>query len=315
MPNLLLTARALTASIASIIFAGLFLHSADAQEVRFPYKGITLNANLELGAKTKIADGVILITHGGLAHNGMELVSYLQKLLKDRGYSTLAINLSLGINNRHGVYDCANTQRHTNDEAVTEIGAWVNWLKQQGATRITLLGHSRGGAQTALFANQSKSPLIKAVVLMAPATRDNTDPDTYMRNFNQLLAPLLEKAQILQRAHKGNAVLEQIGLLTCRETSATVDSFLSYYAPTAQVRVDTPTLLAAITRPVLVVVAGNDETVVGLDKKIAPLADGKRVQMKIIEGADHMFRDLSADDATDAIDVFLKSVGYAPRKS
>ena len=126
---------------------------------------------------------------------------------------------------------------------------------------------------------------------------------------------MLEKAQGLHSAGKGNAVLEKIGLLTCSETPATADSFLSYYAPVAQPHVDTPSLLPKIKQPILVVVAGNDETVVDLDKKIGPLTDGKRIQMKIVEGADHMFRDLSADDAADAIDVFLKSVGYAPRKS
>lgn len=282
----------------------------------FPYKGLKLNANLELAANSKITDGVILVTHGGLGHYGMEVMVYLQKLLKDRGYNSLAINLSLGINNRHGTYDCAITHRHINDDAAAEIDAWTNWLKQQGVARITLLGHSRGGAQTALYASQSKNRLIKAVVLVAPATRDNTDAATYQRNFNRPIAPVLEKAQALHSAGKGNAVLEKISLLTCSETSATADSFLSYYAPAAQtLRVDTPALLPKIKQPILVVVAGNDETVVDLDKKIAPLADGKRIEMKIIEGADHALRDLSADDAADAIDVFLKSVGYAPRKS
>jgi len=59
--------------------------------------------------------------------------------------------------------------------------------------------------------------------------------------------------------------------------------------------------------PTLVVVAGNDEVVVGLEKKLAPLADGKRVQMKVVEGAGHMFRDLYADDV---VDVFLKGAVY-----
>ena len=317
MPALLTTTRALIARACTlyVMFAALPLPLVHAQEVSLAYKGLTLNANLELAANSKIADGMILVTHGGLGHYGMEVIVYLQKLLKDRGYNTLAINLSLGINNRRGTYDCAITQRHTNDDAVAEIGAWANWLKQQGVSRITLLGHSRGGAQAALYASQSKNRLIKAVVLIAPATRDNTDTATYLRNFNRPLAPVLDKAQGLHNAGKGNTVLEKISLLTCGNTSATADSFLSYYAPAAQIsRVDTPTLLSKIKQPVLVVVASNDETVVDLDKKIAPLADGKRVQMKIIEGADHTLRDLSADEAADAIDVFLKNLGYGSQK-
>jgi len=298
IPALLMTTRVLIAGACTVclMFAALSFHAVHAQEVSFPYKGLTLNANLELAANSKIADGVILITHSGLGHYGMEVMVYLQKLLKDRGYNSLAINLSLGINNRHGTYDCAITHRHTNDDAVAEIGAWADWLKQQGVTRITLLGHSRGGAQTALYASQTKNRLIKAVVLIAPATRDNTDAATYQRNFNRPLAPVLERAQGLHKAGKDSAVLDKISLLTCGDTSATANSFLSYYAPAAQtLRVDTPALLSKIKQPIL--------------------ADGKRVQMKIIEGADHALRDLSADEAVDAIDAFLKNVGYAPHKS
>lgn len=314
MPALLLTTR-LYVVCAICLFMGLPSQPAHAKEVSLPYKGSQLNANLELVANSKLADGVVLITHGGLGHYGMEVIAYMQKLLKDRGYNSLAINLSLGINNRHGMYDCAITHRHTNSDAVAEIDAWTNWLKQQGANRIALLGHSRGGAQTALYASRSNNRLVKAVVLLAPATRDNTDATTYQRNFNGPLAPVLDKAQALQATGKGSVVLEKIGLLTCSETSATTNSFLSYYALAAQPHVDTPALLPKIKQPILVVVAGNDETVVDIDKKIAPLADGKRIRMKIVEGADHMFRDLSVDDAADAIDAFLKSVGYTPRKS
>jgi len=284
--------------------------SAQANEVTLPHKRVTLNANLELAANKQPADGMILITHGGLAHNGMEVIAYLQKLLKERGYSTLAINLSLGLNNRHGTYDCAVTQRHTNDDAAAEIGAWVNWLEKQGAKRIALLGHSRGGAQTALYAAQTSNTMIKAVALMAPATRENSDAATYLKNFKKPLAPLLKKAQKLHDAGKGRAVLDQIGLLNCGVTSATADTFISYYAQDP--RLDTLSLLPKIKPPILVVVASNDEVVIGLDKGVAPLVDDKRIQMKIVEGADHTFRDLSTDDAVDAIDNFLKGIGYAP---
>ena len=41
-----------------------------------------------------------------------------------------------------------------------------------------------------------------------------------------------------------------------------------------------------------------------------PRLDGKRVQMKVVENADHFFRDLYADVAVDAIDLFLKDAGY-----
>jgi pimeloyl-ACP methyl ester carboxylesterase len=281
----------------------------DAKEITIRHKGLTLNANLELAAGNVPADGVILITHGGLAHREMEIITYVQNLLvKEKGYSTLAINLSLGVDNRHGMYDCKATHRHRNDDAAEEIGVWVEWLKNQGAKRIALLGHSRGGAQTALYAAEQDNQLVKAVVLMAPAIRENTSAAGYQQRYGKPLAPVLENAQKLVKAGKGGTVLEHIDMLNCTDTSATTDSFVSYYGE--GLRLDTPSLITKIRKPILVVIAANDEVVVGLESKIAPLADGKRIQMKKIEGAGHFFRDLYADDAVDAIDGFLKVSGY-----
>lgn len=98
------------------------------------------------------------------------------------------------------------------------------------------------------------------------------------------------------------------GFLTCADSPVSAASFVSYYAPDP--RRDTLRLIAKLPKPTLVVVAGNDEVVVGLEKQVAPLVDDKRVQMKIIDSADHFFRDLYADDAVDAIEAFLTGVGY-----
>lgn len=291
-----------------IVVLAFAVGSVHATEVTLPYRGLTLNADLQLAADRQLADGVILITHGGLAHNGMEIIVNLQKELKDRGYSTLAINLSLGLNNRHGMYDCKITQRHRNEDAVNEIGVWVDWLQRQGAKRVVLLGHSRGGAQTALYGAEHDKGLIKAVVLMAPAIKENTGPASYQQHYKLALEPLLKKAEKLVKEGKGNSKIEHIGLLNCGNTSATAASFVSYYGNSQ--RVDTPSLLPKIKKPVLVLVAGGDEVVVGLEPKLAQLANDKYLQVKVIDGADHTFRDLYLDDAVDGIDAFLKGIGY-----
>ncbi len=296
------------------LFRGLFLAlglltfgAAQAKEVTLPYKGLTLNADLELAAGKKLADGAILVTHGMLAHRDMESLVYLRNLLKEKGYNTLAINLSLGLNNRHDMYDCKVTHRHRQADAADEIGAWVDWLKKQGVKRVAVLGHSNGGAQTALYAAERDNALVKAAVLMAPATNDNNNAATYQKRYQKPLAPVLEKAQKLVKEGKGATVLEHTDFLYCPDTSVAADAFVSYHGPN---RLDTPTLIPKIKKPTLVVVAGNDDVVVGLEKKLAPLADGRRVQMKAIDSADHFFRDLYADDAVEAISAFLKSIGY-----
>ena len=283
------------------------LHStAMAKEIVLQHNGLRLNAVLDMAAGRQLSDGVIVITHGSLAHRDMEMLRYLRKLLNDAGQSTLAINLSLAIDNRHGMYDCKIVHRHHNEDAVSEINTWVKWLARQGVKHITLLGHSRGGAQTALYAATYDNKLIKSVILMAPATVENTSAAAYESRYKKPFAPVLNKAMSLVKANNGDVVLDAINLMTCRDTPVTASTFLSYYGPNAQV--DTPSLLRKIKKPVLVIVGGRDKVVVDLDKKITSLVDGKHIRMRVIQEADHMFRDLNTDDAVDTIVTFLASI-------
>ena len=126
--------------------------------------------------------------------------------------------------------------------------------------------------------------------------------------YHKPIAPLLSKARKLIKQGKGETVLARTNLLTCPNTSVTAASFASYYGQDK--RHDTPYLLPKISKPTLVLVGSNDEVVAGLDKKVAPLADGKRIQLKVIDGADHFFRDLYGDDVVDAINAFLKDRGF-----
>lgn len=281
---------------------------ACAEEITLPYQGLTLNGNLDMVTDKKFADGVVLITHAGLGHRGMETVTYQQVLLRQRGYNTLAINLSLGLNNRHGMFDCKNTHSHRYADAANEIGAWMDWLKRQGVKRVTLLGHSRGAGQTALYAAEQDNALVNAVVLLAPDTRATNDAIAYEQRHHKPLAPVLEKAQKLVKNGKGNLVLEHTGILYCSDTSVTADTIVSYYGPDQ--RLDTPYLIPKILKPTLIVIAGNDEVVIGFNNKFEQAGKLKHVRLKMIDGADHFFRDLYADEAVTEIDAFLKSAGY-----
>ena len=294
------------ARVMCVFALGLTASTVAAEEIKIQYKGLTLNANFTRAAGKTFADDVILLTHGGLAHRDMEIISALRDLLNQKSYSTLAINLSLAQDNRHGMYDCQVTHRHSNDDAAEEIGVWVDWLRQQGAQQVTLLGHSRGGAQTALYAAERNNAPIKAIVLVAPALKENSDADDYARRVKKPLAPVLTKAQKLIKAGKGDTVLTHIGLLNCTDTTATANAFMSYYGPSP--KLDTPSLMPMIHKPLLLLVAGKDEVVIGLDKKLAPLIDGVRVQMKMIDGADHNFRDIYSDEAVEEIGAFIRAV-------
>jgi pimeloyl-ACP methyl ester carboxylesterase len=286
--------------ITLFIISGLYVPVL-AEEVKLPHQGMTLNASLEKSADSWPAGPVVLMTHGTLAHRGMEIMAGLQSMFADRGISSLAINLALGLDDRPaGMYDCATPHTHRHTDAVAEIGAWLGWLKAQGAEKVALLGHSRGGNQTARFAATTTDPVVTAVILIAPQTwsAEYAAAD-YEKRYGKPLAPVLAKAQALVESGKGDTPMDPVDFIYCEQTSATAAAFVSYYATDPDM--DTPTVIPGIKVPVLVVAGSEDTAVKGLPEKIEPLADGERVQLLVVDGADHFFRDLYSEDIADAV--------------
>ena len=268
-----------------------------AEEVKLPYEGLTLNANLEKQEDWP-AGPTVLITHGTLSHNKSEIISALQQLFLENGVSSLAINLGLGLNDRHGAYECSTPHTHRHEDAVNEIGAWLDWLKKQGVKQVVLLGHSRGGNQTAWFAAEHDDPVISKVILVAPQTWNAQDEAAdYEKNYGKPLAPLLKKAESLVAAGQPDTLMEHTDFIYCADTAVSAQSLLSYYA--ADSRKDTPYLLPKINKPTLVFVGSEDQTVKGLEVKLAPLAADGVIELEVLDGADHFFRDLYAEDLVD----------------
>lgn len=286
--------RAAMAALATAL-AGATL----ASEVTLPHGGLSLRGTLDLARGRTLADGVVLMVHGTMGHRDMDVMRHFRRLLGEKGYSTLGINLSLGLDRREGLYDCGQPSRHRAEDAIAEIGAWMDWAARQGAGRVTLLGFSRGAQQAAWYAAERPHAGLARVVLLVPIFPSDFAAG-YAARFGRPLAPLLEQA----RAGPPSTLLRGIGFLNCDETSASAESVLSYYAaPPASEPVAT---LPRIGVPTLVVVAGEDRIVVDLDKRIAALVDGKRVRLTLISGADHFLRDLYGEDAADAIHDFLR---------
>lgn len=278
-----------------------------AEEVKIESAGLALNANIK-AAQEKWQDGtVILITHGTLAHNGMEIITTLQGLFAEQGLSSLAINLSLGLDDRRGMYDCAVPHTHRHTDALDEIGVWLDWLKMQGVKQVVLTGHSRGGDQTAWFAAERPDPAVKGVILVAPMTWSETYATSdYQKRFKSELAPVLKRAEDLVSVGKGVAWLEKTGFIYCPDAKVQAQAFVSYHAP--EERLDTPTLLPRIKVPVLVFAGTEDEVVPDVAQKVGPLADGTKIRLQVIDGADHYFRDLYADDLVEHAKAFIESL-------
>jgi pimeloyl-ACP methyl ester carboxylesterase len=284
---------------AMVALAAAFAGAAAASEVTLPHGAVTLRATLDLARGRTVADGVVLMVHGTMGHRDMEVMRHFRQLLGEKGYSTLAINLSLGLDRREGMYDCALPSRHRAEDALAEIGAWMDWAARQGARRVTLLGFSRGAQQAAWYAAGRPHASLARLVLLVPIFPSDF-AGRYAARFGKPLAPLLDQA----RSAQPRTLLRGIGFLNCDDTAASAEAVLSYYAaPPAS---ELAATLRRVGVPTLVVVAGADQIVVDLDKRIAPLVDGRRVRMTLVPGADHFLRDLYGEDAADAIHDFLR---------
>jgi len=278
---------------------------AAAEEVRLKHGGLTLNARLVVASEKTLADGVIVIVHGTLAHSGSGTIAGLASTLGERGLSTLAINLSLGIDDRQGMYDCGATHRHRHLDALDEIGAWLDWLRAKGAGPVLLLGHSRGGNQVARFAAERGHPVLRRLVLLAPMTSvpERTAARFKQRNGASLL-PVMQRAAALVATGKGATVMKGVGVLYCPGADVTAASFASYY-PQSDLRLDTPSIVEEIKLPTLVVAGSDDRLVPDVARRIKPMADGKPLSLAVVEGADHFFLDLFAEDVADHIEELL----------
>jgi pimeloyl-ACP methyl ester carboxylesterase len=288
-----------------LAFAVLFTAAVQAEQVALPYKGLTLQGELRLASGKGIGEGpLVLMTHGTLAHGRMEIMQGFQDLLGQKNISSLAINLSLGLDKREGMFDCATLQRHKHTDAMDEIGAWLAWAKQKGAKNVVLLGHSRGGNQTAWFAAEQPDPTISKVILVAPMTwsKETVSAD-YKQSNGAELGPIYAHAEKLVGSRNSDQLLKSVGFLHCQKANVTAAAFVDYYRNES--RFDTPNLLGKISQPVLVIVGSDDSVVKNLASEVEPLADGKRITLQIVDGADHFFRDLYAEEAVDAMVPFI----------
>nr|WP_256477867.1 alpha/beta fold hydrolase [Aurantimonas marianensis] len=271
--------------------------AAETAAVEIPFDGLTLTGDLVRPDDVDTSQPIVLLVHGTFAHKDLELIEALQGALAEREIASLAVTLSLGQDRREGMWDCNQPSTHRHEDAVAEISAWVDWLGDEGYAQIVPLGHSRGGAQVALWlSRQGERADIPAAVLIAPATEDGSAAESYEQRFGAKLADVLAEA----KAAEPGQILDVPGLVYCSDTKAAAQSVLSYHAENPER--DTPTLLTrGVSMPVLVIAGGEDEVVTDLPERLAPIVDGTKIRLETVEGADHMFLDFFAEDAADLV--------------
>jgi pimeloyl-ACP methyl ester carboxylesterase len=279
---------------SALIFAALALVAgsglAVAEPVQIKPSLLKLNGNLELPAGEKLeGENVVVVVHGLLSHYGQETIVALQKNLKARGIASLAINLSLGVDDRLGPRSCDVVHDYALAGARREIRLWLEWLAAQHAKTIDIVGFSRGGAQ--LAAMGPELPTVRRMILMAPNFATAAEQAAaYQKAFGHPLAPELEAAR------KDPLQKYTVDFLTCKGATVLGATFLYGYT-------ELPPKLAAKTgHQTLVIVAGKDERVPGLAEKLP-----SEVKPVVIDGASHFFPDLYGEEAADLIVKFLKA--------
>jgi pimeloyl-ACP methyl ester carboxylesterase len=261
---------------------------AAADPVQLKPSLLRLNANLELPPGRRISDGVALILHGTQSHNRQETIVALQDNLKKLGIGSLAITLSLGIDDRKGPRACDVVHDYALAGAQREVALWMAWLRAEGARQVDLIGFSRGGAQIAAFA--PKLDRVGRVVLLAPTFATAADhAEAYQRAFGHPLAEPLEAARKLPLQKF------DVDFLLCKHAPVLGATFLDGYLELP------PSLAAQTQHPTLVVIAGKDE----LAPDLAARLPGE-VQRAVIEGSGHFFPDLYGEEAAEAIAKFLR---------
>lgn len=292
--------------LSALLFASLLSVSglASAEDVKQTYQGKTLNANLVYADGKNYGDKVVLLLHGTLTHNSRSTYADLQNNLAKEGITSLSMNLSLGLNDRRGEYDCATPHTHKHTDAIAEVGVWMDWLKQQGVKKVSVMGHSRGGNQIAWYVSEKDSDAINKVILLAPATGEQQSGKEYQEKYGKPLNSVLKTAKEMVKAGKGKELMKDTDFIYCEKSQVTAEAFVDYYD--VKPKFDTPTVLKSIKKPTLVIVGSEDTVVPELPKRLEAIKGQKNVTITTIDGGDHFFVDLANEDVAAAVAKFIK---------
>ncbi len=292
--------------LSALLFASLLSVSglASAEDVKQTYQGKTLNANLVYADGKNYGDNVVLLLHGTLTHNGRSTYADLQNNLAKEGITSLSMNLSLGLSDRRGEYDCATPHTHKHTDAIAEVGVWMDWLKQQGVKKVSVIGHSRGGNQIAWYVSEKDSDAINKVILLAPATGEQQSGKEYQEKYGKPLNSVLKNAKEMVKAGKGKELMKNTDFIYCEKSQVTAEAFVDYYD--VKPKFDTPTVLKSIKKPTLVIVGSEDTVVPELPKRLEAIKGQKNVTITTIDGGDHFFVDLANEDVAAAVAKFIK---------
>ena len=155
------------ARFGSIIILLLAIKTSLAAQITEALPGnINANADFRKGSEGQPA---VLILHGFMTTYQLNIIQIIADELESLGYTALAPNLSLKINNRHSGANCEAVHTHTMESDVEEIAWWLDWLKNKGYTEVIAAGFSTGSLQLAAYLSRHSPDIVKKAIFVSPA--------------------------------------------------------------------------------------------------------------------------------------------------
>jgi len=248
-----------------------------------------LKANAELINSEDKQQPFFIILHGTFGWHGMEITKTLQQMLGDEGYGSIAFSLTLGKSDRSGFFDCSHLIVSQHQNAQMEIDHWIRKANQLGYKNIALIGHSRGGAQVASYLT-SHSKNIHSAYLLAPMVWVKSE---VFKQYDSTSKTPLNQLIVKAKASPEKDLIN-LPVLHCNNATSKANSFVSYYDELPQK--NTPSLLEKVYLPTTVFLGDQDSLTPEFLKQTIIFQKNIQVKIKMIEDADHFFRDFAAED-------------------
>lgn len=282
----------------------LWATPAVSVEVVTEYQGKKLNGNLEIVEGKSFADGVILIFHAMMQHRDSEIIQGLQNGFKDSGRNSLAVNLSMGLDDRHGSFECSEPHRYLFDDAFSEGLAWLEWLNTQGAGPVAILGHSLGANQALGLVVDHPESQIAALILLSPMTTGHEKLlSAYEKRWRTDFDPIFDAAK--NHIDRGNGgQLMQVDFVFCPKAQVTARTFVNFYGG-RPLRYDPSGYLRKLQTPTQIIVGSADDRQPNVTTFLKPFVDDEKIFMYTIESGGHFFRDLNLEEAVEVAVEFL----------
>lgn len=232
---------------------------------------------------------VFLCVHGtGSNFYGSTLFDMLSEKLLSLGISVLRINtrghdlMSVAASQRGGrrlgaAYEIVDDCRH-------DLAAWIGWLKEHGAARIGLAGHSLGAVKCLYAQAHDPDPPVSRLLAISPPRLSHS----WFAQSEQggEFLDTYERAKLLVDAREGDTLLDVRLPLPFVISAA---GYIEKYGPDE--RYDYTKFIGRVNCPILQTLgereAGSNMAFQGAAEAVARAAPAVRVE--IIAGADHFY--------------------------